>query len=89
MYIYIYIRARTKFNDNNAVPLFCRRVNSSIMTPENTELIQKSIYTLVFTLKNIEVRSELAFLHWNIETLTFSPPTFLFYWLMFFSSVSV
>lgn len=31
-----------------------RRVNSSIMTPENTELIQKSIYTLVFTLKNIE-----------------------------------
>lgn len=27
------------------------------MTPENTELIQKSIYTLVFTLKNIEVRS--------------------------------
>ncbi|XP_054818288.1 protein TRIGALACTOSYLDIACYLGLYCEROL 2, chloroplastic-like isoform X1 [Prosopis cineraria] len=31
-----------------------RRVNSSIMTPENTELIQKSIYTLIFTLKNIE-----------------------------------
>ncbi|GAV92172.1 MCE domain-containing protein, partial [Cephalotus follicularis] len=31
----------------------CRRVHSSIMTPENTELIQKSIYTLVFTLKNI------------------------------------
>ncbi|KVI03195.1 protein TRIGALACTOSYLDIACYLGLYCEROL 2, chloroplastic [Cynara cardunculus var. scolymus] len=31
-----------------------RRVHSSIMTPENTELIQKSIYTLVFTLKNIE-----------------------------------
>ncbi|TKY46584.1 TRIGALACTOSYLDIACYLGLYCEROL 2 [Spatholobus suberectus] len=30
------------------------RVNSSIMTPENTELIQKSIYTLIFTLKNIE-----------------------------------
>ncbi|OIW04168.1 hypothetical protein TanjilG_00728 [Lupinus angustifolius] len=32
-----------------------RRVHSSIMTPENTELIRKSIYTLVFTLKNIEV----------------------------------
>ncbi|KAA3480172.1 protein TRIGALACTOSYLDIACYLGLYCEROL 2, chloroplastic-like [Gossypium australe] len=32
----------------------CRRVHSSIMTPENTELIQKSIYTLIFTLKNIE-----------------------------------
>ncbi|CAL0315827.1 unnamed protein product [Lupinus luteus] len=31
-----------------------RRVHSSIMTPENTELIGKSIYTLVFTLKNIE-----------------------------------
>ncbi|XP_041025573.1 protein TRIGALACTOSYLDIACYLGLYCEROL 2, chloroplastic-like isoform X1 [Juglans microcarpa x Juglans regia] len=31
-----------------------RRVNSSIMTPENTELIQKSIYTLIFTLKNVE-----------------------------------
>ncbi|KAI9074773.1 hypothetical protein K1719_043250 [Acacia pycnantha] len=31
-----------------------RRINSSIMTPENTELIQKSIYTLIFTLKNIE-----------------------------------
>ncbi|GAB4835667.1 Protein TRIGALACTOSYLDIACYLGLYCEROL 2, chloroplastic [Ancistrocladus abbreviatus] len=30
------------------------RVHSSIMTPENTELIQKSIYSLVFTLKNIE-----------------------------------
>ncbi|KAK8578594.1 hypothetical protein V6N13_100424 [Hibiscus sabdariffa] len=30
------------------------RVHSSIMTPENTELIQKSIYTLIFTLKNIE-----------------------------------
>lgn len=26
------------------------------MTPENTELIQKSICTLVFTLKNIEVK---------------------------------
>ena len=25
------------------------------MTPENTELIQKSIYTLVYTLKNVEV----------------------------------
>ncbi|KAF7833648.1 protein TRIGALACTOSYLDIACYLGLYCEROL 2, chloroplastic-like isoform X1 [Senna tora] len=31
-----------------------RRVHSSIMTPENTILIQKSIYTLIFTLKNIE-----------------------------------
>ncbi|KAM7279450.1 hypothetical protein ACFE04_006584 [Oxalis oulophora] len=31
-----------------------RRIHSSIMTPENTELIQKSIYTLIFTLKNIE-----------------------------------
>ncbi|KAK1375740.1 protein TRIGALACTOSYLDIACYLGLYCEROL 2, chloroplastic [Heracleum sosnowskyi] len=31
-----------------------RNVHSSIMTPENTELIQKSIYTLIFTLKNIE-----------------------------------
>ncbi|KAL7089777.1 hypothetical protein ACP275_13G203700 [Erythranthe tilingii] len=31
-----------------------RRVQSSILTPENTELIQKSIYTLIFTLKNIE-----------------------------------
>lgn len=31
-----------------------RRVHSSIMTPENTEVIQKSIYTLIFTLKNIE-----------------------------------
>jgi hypothetical protein len=31
-----------------------RKVNSSIMTPENTELIQKSIYTLVYTLKNVE-----------------------------------
>ncbi|KAJ7947479.1 protein TRIGALACTOSYLDIACYLGLYCEROL 2, chloroplastic-like [Quillaja saponaria] len=31
-----------------------RRVHLSIMTPENTELIQKSIYTLTFTLKNIE-----------------------------------
>lgn len=32
-----------------------RKVQSSILTPENTELIQKSIYTLIFTLKNIEV----------------------------------
>ncbi|GMY32577.1 protein TRIGALACTOSYLDIACYLGLYCEROL 2, chloroplastic-like [Fagus crenata] len=31
-----------------------RTVHSSVMTPENTELIQKSIYTLIFTLKNIE-----------------------------------
>ncbi|XP_022871741.1 protein TRIGALACTOSYLDIACYLGLYCEROL 2, chloroplastic-like [Olea europaea var. sylvestris] len=32
-----------------------RRVHSSVMTPENTELIQKSIYTPIFTLKNFEV----------------------------------
>ena len=32
------------------------------MTPENTEVIQKSIYTLIFTLKNIEVRSFLQLL---------------------------
>ncbi|KAL6994183.1 Protein TRIGALACTOSYLDIACYLGLYCEROL 2, chloroplastic [Sarracenia purpurea var. burkii] len=31
-----------------------RKVHSSIMTPENTELIRKSIYTLIFTLKNVE-----------------------------------
>ncbi|XP_009589985.1 protein TRIGALACTOSYLDIACYLGLYCEROL 2, chloroplastic [Nicotiana tabacum] len=31
-----------------------RRVHSTVMTPENTELVRKSIYTLVFTLKNIE-----------------------------------
>ncbi|CAK8561119.1 unnamed protein product [Lathyrus sativus] len=31
-----------------------RMAHSSIMTPENIELIQKSIYTLIFTLKNIE-----------------------------------
>ncbi|KAG6403432.1 hypothetical protein SASPL_135653 [Salvia splendens] len=31
-----------------------RNVQSSVLTPENTELIQKSIYTLIFTLKNIE-----------------------------------
>ncbi|KAI4310758.1 hypothetical protein MLD38_035709 [Melastoma candidum] len=31
-----------------------RRVHSSVMTPENTELIQKSIYTLILTMKNIE-----------------------------------
>ncbi|EPS69737.1 hypothetical protein M569_05026, partial [Genlisea aurea] len=31
-----------------------RRVQSSILSPENTELIQKSICTLLFTLKNIE-----------------------------------
>ncbi|CDY50088.1 BnaC01g32630D [Brassica napus] len=34
--------------------LHCRKVHSSILTPENTELIQKSIYTLVYTLKNVE-----------------------------------
>ncbi|GAB2277367.1 Protein TRIGALACTOSYLDIACYLGLYCEROL 2, chloroplastic [Dionaea muscipula] len=31
-----------------------RMVHSTIMTPENTELVQKSIYSLIFTLKNIE-----------------------------------
>ncbi|KAJ6908638.1 protein TRIGALACTOSYLDIACYLGLYCEROL 2 [Populus alba x Populus x berolinensis] len=31
-----------------------RRAHTSIMTPENSELIQKSIYSLIFTLKNIE-----------------------------------
>lgn len=31
-----------------------RRVHSSVMTPENTELIRKSIYSLIFTLKNVE-----------------------------------
>ncbi|CAM8981954.1 unnamed protein product [Rhodiola kirilowii] len=31
-----------------------RKVHSAITTPENTELIQKSIYSLIFTLKNIE-----------------------------------
>ncbi|KAL3523189.1 hypothetical protein ACH5RR_016023 [Cinchona calisaya] len=31
-----------------------RRVHSSIITPENTELIRKSIYSLIFTLKNVE-----------------------------------
>ncbi|XP_068318349.1 protein TRIGALACTOSYLDIACYLGLYCEROL 2, chloroplastic-like isoform X1 [Pyrus communis] len=31
-----------------------RRVHSAVMTPENTELIQKSVYSLIFTLKNIE-----------------------------------
>ncbi|CAJ1971198.1 unnamed protein product [Sphenostylis stenocarpa] len=32
-----------------------RRVHASIMTPENTELIHRSINTLSFTLQNIEV----------------------------------
>ncbi|KAG5120822.1 hypothetical protein JHK84_039162 [Glycine max] len=31
-----------------------RRVHSSVMTPENTELFQKSINTISFTLKNFE-----------------------------------
>ncbi|KAL8166334.1 hypothetical protein V2J09_007833 [Rumex salicifolius] len=31
-----------------------RSVQSSILTPENTEMINKSIYMLIFTLKNIE-----------------------------------
>ncbi|RRT50539.1 hypothetical protein B296_00041009 [Ensete ventricosum] len=32
----------------------CRKVQSAILTPENAELIKQSVYTLVFTLKNIE-----------------------------------
>ncbi|KAI3860386.1 hypothetical protein MKX03_032131 [Papaver bracteatum] len=32
-----------------------RKMYSSIMTPENTEQIRKSIYSFLFTLKNIEV----------------------------------
>ncbi|XP_068642351.1 protein TRIGALACTOSYLDIACYLGLYCEROL 2, chloroplastic [Aristolochia californica] len=31
-----------------------RRVHASILTPENTELIRQSIFTLIVTLKNIE-----------------------------------
>ncbi|XP_010922333.1 protein TRIGALACTOSYLDIACYLGLYCEROL 2, chloroplastic [Elaeis guineensis] len=31
-----------------------RKVNTSILTPENTQMIQKSVSTLVITLKNIE-----------------------------------
>ncbi|KAF6137775.1 hypothetical protein GIB67_040483 [Kingdonia uniflora] len=31
-----------------------RSVNSSVLTPENTERIRKSIYSFLFTLKNIE-----------------------------------
>lgn len=31
-----------------------RKAQSSILTPENSQLIRQSIYTLVFTLKNIE-----------------------------------
>ncbi|KAJ9189018.1 hypothetical protein P3X46_000361 [Hevea brasiliensis] len=31
-----------------------RKAHTSIMTPENTELIQKSVYSLIFTLKNLE-----------------------------------
>ncbi|KAL5220821.1 hypothetical protein ABZP36_025534 [Zizania latifolia] len=31
-----------------------RRLKSSMLTPENTDLIKQSIFTLVFTLKNIE-----------------------------------
>ncbi|CAM8975171.1 unnamed protein product [Rhodiola kirilowii] len=37
-----------------ALSMSCRKVHSAITTPENTELIQKSIYSLIFTLKNIE-----------------------------------
>lgn len=31
-----------------------RQVHSSVITPENSEMIQKSVYSLIFTLKNIE-----------------------------------
>ncbi|XXG90008.1 hypothetical protein AAC387_Pa12g1877 [Persea americana] len=31
-----------------------RKLQSSILNPENTDLIRKSVYTLIFTLKNIE-----------------------------------
>uniref|UniRef100_A0A0E0FZK4 Mce/MlaD domain-containing protein n=1 Tax=Oryza nivara TaxID=4536 RepID=A0A0E0FZK4_ORYNI len=31
-----------------------RRLKSSMLTPENTDLIKQSIFTLIFTLKNIE-----------------------------------
>ncbi|CAH9101355.1 unnamed protein product [Cuscuta europaea] len=31
-----------------------RDMHTTVMTPENTELMRKSIYTMVFTLKNIE-----------------------------------
>jgi len=35
--------------------LACRKLKSSMLTPENTDLIKQSIFTLIFTLKNIEV----------------------------------
>lgn len=31
-----------------------RKVQSSVLTPENTELIRKSVFNLMFTLKNVE-----------------------------------
>uniref|UniRef100_A0A453RSS6 Uncharacterized protein n=1 Tax=Aegilops tauschii subsp. strangulata TaxID=200361 RepID=A0A453RSS6_AEGTS len=31
-----------------------RRLKSSMLTPENSDLIKQSIFTLIFTLKNIE-----------------------------------
>ncbi|CAN1146497.1 Protein TRIGALACTOSYLDIACYLGLYCEROL 2, chloroplastic [Linum perenne] len=31
-----------------------RKAHTSVLTPENTELIQRSIYSLIFTLKNVE-----------------------------------
>ncbi|KAF0928451.1 hypothetical protein E2562_003263 [Oryza meyeriana var. granulata] len=34
--------------------LEARRLNSSMLTPENADLIKQSIFTLIFTLKNIE-----------------------------------
>ncbi|KAJ6289461.1 hypothetical protein OIU76_025305 [Salix suchowensis] len=41
-----------------------RRAHTSIMTPENTELIQKSIYSLIFTLKNVEnISSDILGIH--------------------------
>jgi len=35
--------------------LACRKLKSSMLTPENTDLIKQSIFTLIYTLKNIEV----------------------------------
>ncbi|XP_042424288.1 protein TRIGALACTOSYLDIACYLGLYCEROL 2, chloroplastic-like isoform X3 [Zingiber officinale] len=36
------------------LPSSCRKVQSAILTPENADLIKQSIFTLIFTLKNIE-----------------------------------
>jgi len=35
--------------------LACRKLKSSMLTPENTDLIKQSIFTLIYTLKNLEV----------------------------------